>query len=220
VAVPGTSDTTTDPFVGSALHERVSFVRGDFDDPGDPKHPGVLTRTNVAKARTVIIDLPDANAAYVLVDHIREVNPNVHVIVGLENLAKEKLFRNHTGVVCVQRGMWQLMAEEAEDPGMAHALTDLMTDADGANISSMPVPEQANGSYFSDLRTMFGERHNAALVMLCDAGQLHPRVPVRGHVVRTGDRLFYINAGDRLDAGEVFKGYVRMRGPVLQNSTR
>jgi voltage-gated potassium channel len=190
VVVPDDSDITTDPFAGTDLHAGVGFVRGDFHDPG------TLVRANVGEATAVIVDLQDANAAYVLVDHLREAS-KAHMVVGLMDLAEQKIFRQHgTGVACVQWHSWSLMSKEAEAPGAAQILTGLMTDGDGADLYAVRLPDTFRGASYDQLLVWLNHFHGAVLMALNVDGVVNESP--QGVSVRAGEVVYYKISGQPL----------------------
>ncbi|WP_299955371.1 potassium channel family protein [uncultured Modestobacter sp.] len=139
----------------------VSFVRGDLS------HADVMTRANVAAARSVVIDGRDDNETLAIAVAVHHAAPGVHKVAALRDLDRRDNLRYvDPGIACVQWHMPFLITEEALDPGLTDVYGDLMSSHGHGNTYSLQLPAGHPFRTFGDCQTRFGEAFGATVLAL------------------------------------------------------
>ena len=121
---------------------------------GDPADKEILTRADVAHAKTVIVladenDLENSDSKSILIVlAIESINPHVHTIVELVK-SNSQMFFQYTHVdeiVCLEQLAEKLLAQSALTPGLSMVYLDLMTQSKDTNeIYQETVPASLVG---------------------------------------------------------------------------
>jgi voltage-gated potassium channel len=174
----------------------VSFVRGDLS------HADVMTRANVAAARSVVIDGRDDNETLAIAVAVHHAGPDVHKVAALRDLERRDNLRYvDPRIACVQWHMPFLITEEALDPGLTEVYSDLMSSHGHGNTYSVRLPAGHRLSTFGDCQVRFGKAFGATVLALRGPDGL--RAPPAGHTpVSDGTTLYYVGRR-RIAAGEL-----------------
>lgn len=136
----------------------VSFVRGDLTDDV------TLRRACLQDAEAVLVDARDDNEALSITVAAINVNPDLHAVVALRDMAQGRnLSRVDDGVRPVQWHSPRMITEELQDPGIALVYAELMTHGGGATFST-PVPDSLTSRTFGDFQQALGHRHAATVL--------------------------------------------------------
>jgi voltage-gated potassium channel len=170
----------------------VLFVRGNLSSAQ------TLRRACVERAATVVIDARDDNEALALAVAVDHMQPEVHLVAALRDMARSEHLRYvNPGVQCVQWHMPNLLTEEALDPGITEVYTELMSSAGAGNTYSVRLPEQLAGVLFGECQTRFGQHFGATVIAVRQDGGIAVS-PAWGTPLRAGAVLYYL-AGERID---------------------
>lgn len=165
--------------------EDVHFVRGDLT--GDD----VLRRACLQRAEAVLVDARDDNEALSITVAAIHVNPHLHAVVALRDMARARnLSRVDDGVRPVQWHTPRMITEELQDPGIALVYTELMTHGAGATFSTA-VPDSLGGRTFGDFQQALGS-HHAATVLAARSDSDLLVSPSWDTPVSTGAVLYYV----------------------------
>jgi voltage-gated potassium channel len=141
--------------------------------PGDFAQQSVLRKSNVSRARSVIIlatidhELRGADErALRAALAIRSLAPEVAIVVELVDHANEWHLRiaDADDVVVVSEHLPFLLASAALTPGLPRMLTDLLTHASGASITRAALPVEYVGRRFVDLAQHYRNQQCAILI--------------------------------------------------------
>ncbi|HET7328808.1 MAG TPA: ion channel [Nocardioidaceae bacterium] len=173
---------TSHPMPG---RDDVHFVRGDLTDDT------VLRRAGLHRAEAVLVDARDDNEALSITVAAIHVNPDLHAVVALRDMAHARnLSRVDDGVRPVQWHSPRMITEELQDPGIALVYSELMTHGGGATFSTA-VPESLDGRTFGDFQQALGSAHAATVLAARSASELLVS-PSWGTPVPTGAVLYYV----------------------------
>ena len=174
----------------------VSFVRGDLTNVD------VMTRAQVGRARTVVLDGRDDNETLAMAVAVDHANPGVHMVAALRDLTRRENLRYvNPQIACVQWHMPSLITEEASDPGLTEVYTDLMSSGGGGNTYSVQVPAGHGFAAFGDCQTQLGRTFGATVLALRTRDGLQVNPPWDTPVPE-GSTLYYVGRS-RIAAGEL-----------------
>jgi voltage-gated potassium channel len=190
VVLCAADDVPEDP-----LPERadVGFVRGDLSSAD------VMTRADVARARTAVVDVGDDNEALAVALAVTHANPAIHLVVALRDLGRLDTLRYvRPDVQAVQWHMPFLLTEEATDPGIAQVYSDLMTSGGHGNTYSTRLPGGFPHRTFGECQTWFGRTFGATVLALRTGGGPLVVSPAWDTPVPEEATLYYV-AGRRIE---------------------
>ena len=165
--------------------EPVAFVRGD------PTVADVLARAAVHRAATVLVDMPDDNAALAVAVTVDHANPDAHVVVALRDMDRAELVRYvDPRIKCVQWHTSRMVTEELTSPGIADVYTELMT-AGGASTYSVRLPEALGTIGTERCRVALGRTFGATVLAARTADGLVVN-PTWDGELPAGSVLYYI----------------------------
>jgi voltage-gated potassium channel len=165
---------------------QVQFVRGDLTSDD------VLRRAGVNRARTVLVDLPSDDQALAVVVAVKAIAPQVHVVVGLQDLTRQRLFQLLSGSVeCAQWHLPLLLCEAVSSPGLSQVYTDLLSSDGGANTYSLDLPTVPSGLTVGACQRWLGEHHNVTVLAVRDGEQQQVNPPWQTSL-RAGMTLYYV----------------------------
>ena len=174
----------------------VSFVRGDLTNVD------VMTRAQVGRARTVVLDGRDDNETLAMAVAVDHANPGVHMVAALRDLTRRENVRYvNPRIACVQWHMPSLITEEASDPGLTEVYTDLMSSGGGGNTYSVQVPAGHGFAAFGDCQTQLGRTFGATVLAMRTPEGLTVSPPWDTRVPE-GATLYYVGRS-RIPAGEL-----------------
>ncbi|MEU0529054.1 ion channel [Amycolatopsis tolypomycina] len=165
--------------------EPVDFVRGD------PTVADVLARAAVHRAATVLVDMPDDNAALAVAVTVDHANPEAHVVVALRDMNRAELVRYvDPRIKCVQWHTPRMVTEELASPGIADVYTELMT-AGGASTYSTRLPEALGRVGTERCRVALGRTFGATVLAARTADGLVVN-PAWDGELPAGSVLYYV----------------------------
>lgn len=165
--------------------EHVHFVRGNLTDDD------VLRRAAVPAAMAVLVDARDDDEALKVTVAVNYLNPEVHTVVALQDLAHTRTFsRVAENASCVHWHARELITEELRDAGIARVYREMMTYSD-RNTYSIRVPAELPGRTFGEFQQALG-RWNAATILAVGTGSELYLSPSWDAEVPVGATLFYI----------------------------
>jgi voltage-gated potassium channel len=165
--------------------EEVHFVRGDLTDEA------VLRRARLQRAEAVLVDARDDNEALSITVAAVHVNPGLHAVVALRDMARARnLSRVDDGVRPVQWHTPRMITEELQDPGIALVYSELMTHGGRATFST-DVPASLGGRTFGELQQALGAYHAATVLAARTDGALVVS-PAWDTPVPAGAVLYYV----------------------------
>lgn len=171
------------------------FVRGDLTDPE------VLRRAGLHRAHSVLVDARDDNEALAMVVSVNHVNPAVHLVVTLRDLARaDHLMFVRDTVRSVQWHMPRMATEELQDPGITLVYTELMTRG-GGNTYSLRLPDALGEPTFGACQAAFGREFGATVLAVRIGDELIVS-PDWDTPIPAGSVVYYVNqrrlAGDEV----------------------
>jgi hypothetical protein len=168
------------------------FVRGDLSSAD------VMTRADVARARTAVVDVGDDNEALAVALAVTHANPAIHLVVALRDLGRLDTLRYvRPDVQAVQWHMPFLLTEEATDPGIAQVYSDLMTSGGHGNTYSTRLPGGFPHRTFGECQTWFGRTFGATVLALRTGGGRWSSAPLGHPGARGHDALLRRRAAHR-----------------------
>ena len=168
------------------------FVRGA------PLHEESLNRANIERAHVALILTPntDERAADALtvstVSLIESLNPTIRVIAECSSIKHLTLFSSFkcTAVIPTNNIAAKVLAQEICDQGIAPAVSELLTGAEGSEFYSEPI--ELNGISFNELRGLLVELKAQAILVGIIRENQHRINPPLDLQIRQTDRLIII----------------------------
>ncbi|MBA3310481.1 MAG: NAD-binding protein [Nocardioidaceae bacterium] len=181
----------------------VSFVRGELTDED------VLRRACVDRAGRVLVDARDDNEALSVTVAAMHVNPEVHTVVTLRDMARAKnLGYVDSDVRCVQWHSPRMVTEELQDPGISRVYADLMTHG-GANTYSVRLLASLDGTSFGDYQQALGSTFGSTVLAARCGGEIVVSPP--WDTALPGDSVLYYIADRRLSPDDVSRAVNAVR---------
>lgn len=162
------------------------FVRGELADPE------LLQQAGVHRAQSVLVDARDDNEALAQAVSVNHVNPDLHLVVTLRDLARADhlTFVNDT-VRCVQWHMPRMATEELQDPGITQVYAELMTQG-GGNTYSLRLPAAIGDQDFGACQATLGQEFGATVLAVRSGDQLTVS-PDWNTAIQPGSTIYYVN---------------------------
>ena len=182
------------------LIEGVSGIRGTIDSDD------VMIRSNVAKAKKIIIDVGDDALTLAVGLAVRSFNQTSHVVAGLHDLEMggKRLSRISTDIP-IEAVLWQdykLMVQAMQDPGISCLISILTDNTTGHEFYRGSLPDGWTGKTFGELFTHLKQHFDATVLGLyndCDGTILEN--PPWDLGLSRHDGYFYI-ASERINPGK------------------
>ncbi len=176
------------PFSGDNIH----FVRGELSSVD------VLKRSNIAKARNILIHGKDDNQTFFTAYAVREVNTKAHLVCCLQNEDHAEKIKNlpaddtANNQVVLPANIY-LMAQELQDKESSAVIQNLISNLSGDNLYRLDVEaEEGFTISYKDLFINMKEKAGVTLIAIKDRDVLVN--PPFDLVVKPGMVLFYAGA--------------------------
>lgn len=176
----------------------------DFVTVESFSHLETMSRANLAKAKTIIIDTPLDDVTLTTALFCRKMSPNSHKTAYFQDEHVGELLLEHCpNIEIIPSVSVEMLAKSTIDPGSSLLHKQLLDTTDGMTQYSIVYPQQKMCD-FSALFTDFKHRHKATLIGIKYAGKSHIDLnPALDSPVNTGDILYYISE-KRLSSDDCF----------------
>nr|WP_246589759.1 potassium channel family protein [Marinobacterium ramblicola] len=186
------------------MPDAIGFVRVDsFNNSFE------MAKTNITKARSILIDTPLDDVTLTTALFAYEQNPGAHIMAYFENENNARLLKAHCPTVeCIPSVSIEMLAKAAADPGSSALHHELLNVDQGHTQYSVTLPRLNTPITIRDVFMQLKEQHDATLlaVKYADGDRVTPN-PALASTINTGDRLYYI-ADERIETFNWEKGNV------------
>lgn len=144
--------------------DEVFAVKGVLDSDD------VMDRTNIARAKKVIIDAGDDDRAIAIALSVAAHNTEAHVVVGLNNMhegpTKVRRIPRQKTMECVLWPDYKLLVQAMQDPGTSRLLNVLTCNQTGHQFYRMVLPEGFKEKSFGELFVSLKQEYRATVVAI------------------------------------------------------
>jgi len=176
----------------------------DFVSVDSFSHRETMARTNLAKAKTIIIDTPKDDVTLTTALFCEKVSPNSHKTAYFQDEHVGDLLLEHCpNIEVIPSVSVEMLARSTMDPGSSLLHKQLLDATYGMTQYSL-VYTSTQACEFSSLFSDFKEKHQATLIGVKQQTDTHINLnPSLTSMVSTGDVLYYI-CETRLTSAECF----------------
>lgn len=137
----------------------IDFVRGDLTDDD------VLRRAGVHRAHSVLVDPRDDNEGLAMAVTVDHVQPGVHLVVALRDMARAPQLRYvNAGIRCVRWHTPRMITEELQDPGITEIYDVLTTHGGAGNTYSSTLPDSLGPVTYGACQLALGRQFAATVL--------------------------------------------------------
>jgi len=165
----------------------------DFVTVESFSHSESMSRTNLARAKTIIIDTPLDDVTLTTALFCRKMSPDSHKTAYFQDEQVGELLLEHCpNIEIIPSVSVEMLAKSTIDPGSSLLHKQLLDATDGMTQYSIVYPQQQSCD-FGSLFTDFKHKHSATLIGIKTVDKAHIDLnPALESLVNADDVLYYI----------------------------